>query len=496
MPTGKKISALTPTKSPLDGTELVPLADGADNPNTTTQDIADLAGGGGGTIDEVDDGSTTVTSVGTISFTSGATVTDGGGGVAEVAISGGGLVEPITLTEVLTTTFVDASVIGVEIANAGTGGTLGAATVTGTTGTGTKFQAAVTIADSVVSLVVNNAGDGSGTPGDVTITGVTGTGTPFQATGTVDGGGLLTGPLNVIDGGVYTVDPTTTGETVTSDAGLVGATVDLTLTDKPLYSIDSISVAGSYTVPPTDPTAEPVTGGGLTGATLILGLNFAPAIVGSDVSSGYGFTDTGHPILSDLGVPVLLLDGSEGGGAWTQYLRLVAQNDGAIEFYVEGVPDANGFTFGLQENAAFNVYSSTERPLFRVRSNGSDTWGILINASATLPQLQATIDALAIATSAGNRLVIDSTPAINLINAGVNVGVPTGGSQGPGTIAAQNGLAITDAVAIGALPTPALGMFRCVNDAMTPVVGTPVSAGGAATAVVCYGGTQWTVVSI
>ncbi len=50
------------------------------------------AGGGGASID-VTDGSTTVTAVTSIDFTSGATVTDGGGGVAEVAVTASGSLE-------------------------------------------------------------------------------------------------------------------------------------------------------------------------------------------------------------------------------------------------------------------------------------------------------------------------------------------------------------------------------------------------------------------
>jgi hypothetical protein len=51
--------------------------------------------------------------------------------------------------------------------------------------------------------------------------------------------------------------------------------------------------------------------------------------------------------------------------------------------------------------------------------------------------------------------------------------------------------------AIAALPaSPVAGMLATVNDALTPAVGVAVTAGGAASAVVCYGGSQWTVISI
>lgn len=51
--------------------------------------LVNNGGGGGGSI-TVTDGVTTVTGVTTLDFTSGATVTDGGGGTADVAITGGG----------------------------------------------------------------------------------------------------------------------------------------------------------------------------------------------------------------------------------------------------------------------------------------------------------------------------------------------------------------------------------------------------------------------
>lgn len=48
---------------------------------------------------EVTDGSTSVLSTSEIDFTSGATVTDGGGGIAQVAISGGGAVDSVTAAD-------------------------------------------------------------------------------------------------------------------------------------------------------------------------------------------------------------------------------------------------------------------------------------------------------------------------------------------------------------------------------------------------------------
>jgi hypothetical protein len=81
--------------------------------------------------------------------------------------------------------------------------------------------------DSVLTATVNAAGSG-GTNGPVTITGTTGTGTKFQARGVI-AGGALTGPLTITNAGSYTVDPTSlTAEPVTGGS-LTGATVALTM---------------------------------------------------------------------------------------------------------------------------------------------------------------------------------------------------------------------------------------------------------------------------
>jgi hypothetical protein len=69
----------------LTGAGLGSLTDDPNNDRT----IADLAGGGGGSL-SVTDGTHTVNPATEIDFTSGATVTDGGSGIAQVAITGGG----------------------------------------------------------------------------------------------------------------------------------------------------------------------------------------------------------------------------------------------------------------------------------------------------------------------------------------------------------------------------------------------------------------------
>lgn len=112
-----------------------------------------------------------------------------------IPAGGGGLAEPVTLTEVLTSEYVLAEVVGAAIVNAGTGGTPGAATVTTTTGTGTPAQISVTI----------------GAGGDIE---------------SID---------DILAAGAFTVLPTDPGEEPVTGGGLTGATLDLTMYYYPVF---------------------------------------------------------------------------------------------------------------------------------------------------------------------------------------------------------------------------------------------------------------------
>jgi hypothetical protein len=85
------------------------------------------------------------------------------------------------------------------------------------------------IVNQVELTTIVNAGTG-GTPGAVTLTGTTGTGTPFQVAGVISAAGTLTSTGNVTTVGNYTVLPTDiTNEPVTG-GGLTGCTLALTMT--------------------------------------------------------------------------------------------------------------------------------------------------------------------------------------------------------------------------------------------------------------------------
>ncbi len=113
-----------------------------------------------------------------------------------------------------------------QVAN-GTGGTNGACTLSGTTGSGVKFSAAATIASGAISAI-----------GSITVS-----------------GHYITSPAAI------------TAEPVTSNCGLTGATVSLAMDPDAL----SVSSGGAYSAAPSNPSATGAgSASGASGATLNL----------------------------------------------------------------------------------------------------------------------------------------------------------------------------------------------------------------------------------
>lgn len=164
-------------------------------------------------------------------------------------------------------------VINAAISNAGTGGAVGPQTVTGTTGTGTKFQAAVT---------VNGAGhiaqvDFISLGGDYTVN-------PNQLD-PVTGGGLVGAVLDIrlgvksvtiLNAGVFSVNSATFTQAFSSGSGS-GATFNAALFGPNNLSV---SVAGNYTVPPANPVAQFATSGAGAGATYNVTFSAPPDATG------------------------------------------------------------------------------------------------------------------------------------------------------------------------------------------------------------------------
>lgn len=202
----------------------------------------------------------------------------------QVGIPGGGYVPADTITLAGGThsttgivTVVSTQVVSATIAAAGAGGTNGNAVVTGTTGTGTKFQANVTIAGGALTAVNFIV-----VPGAYTVN-------PTLAGELVTGGGLAGATLNLVVGvltftistpGVYTINPIggvfTQGATSGAGTGAVFryaimAPNAVTFSDK-----------GNYTTFPANPVAQSSSNGGGLGATFTVATTSVPAFKNGD----------------------------------------------------------------------------------------------------------------------------------------------------------------------------------------------------------------------
>jgi len=114
-----------------------------------------------------------------------------------------------------------------------------------------------------VAPVVNAAGT-NGTTGYANITGTTGTGTKFVANVSISGG-AITAVNSLISNGVYTVNPTSfTAEPVTG-GNLTGATVTF---GTGIANVTIVGNTGQVTVIPTNPVGQYKTSGNGAGMTL------------------------------------------------------------------------------------------------------------------------------------------------------------------------------------------------------------------------------------
>jgi hypothetical protein len=141
----------------------------------------------------------------------------------------------------------------------GTGNVVPGDTFALTGGTSTTTGVCKTWTTAVQSASVYAGGSG-GTNGTQTVTGTTGTGFKFTASVTVSGGGI-TAVLSITNGGHYIVNPTSlTNEPVTG-ANLVGAALTVVTGADEMYP----STVGNYSVVPGNPISTGA--GGTSGAT-------------------------------------------------------------------------------------------------------------------------------------------------------------------------------------------------------------------------------------
>jgi hypothetical protein len=102
-------------------------------------------------------------------------------------------------------------------------------TATGTLLVSMPLASVAGVASTCLQSATVVAGGSGGTNGAVTVTGTTGTGTKFQATGTITGGALA-GALVVTVPGAYSVNPTSLQAEPVTGGGLTGCTLVLNMT--------------------------------------------------------------------------------------------------------------------------------------------------------------------------------------------------------------------------------------------------------------------------
>lgn len=207
----------------------------------------------------------------------------------------------LTATELSVT---NTKVVSVSTTDPGIGNYAPGDTINLSGGTQTVTPVVTVATTQVVSATVAAGGSG-GTDGTQTVTGTTGTGTPFQASVTV-AGGAITAVLSITVAGSYTVNPTTPATEPVTGASLSGAQLDIvlgvrtatattpgTLTANPasdmmtqastsgsgsgvefqaIFGPNAVSITepGVYSVTPSNPVAQDTTSGTGLGATFTM----------------------------------------------------------------------------------------------------------------------------------------------------------------------------------------------------------------------------------
>lgn len=172
--------------------------------------------------------------------------------------------------------------------------------------------AVLTVTHTKVQSATVAAGGSGGTNGTQTVTGTTGTGTPFQASVTI-AGGAITAVLSITVAGDYTVNPSNLLAEPVTGASLTGATLDL----KMGVLTATRTSGGIYEVVPSNPITPAGTSGPGTGATFnvqweVIGILVTESGEGYTTSSPVTFTG-GGVIGSDPATATLLISADDAG---------------------------------------------------------------------------------------------------------------------------------------------------------------------------------------
>jgi hypothetical protein len=175
----------------------------------------------------------------------------------------------VGMTKRVSKTLTFGALLATAAVIAAPGGALGALYAPGDTitlagGTST-VPTVLTVGATAVQSATINAGGSGGTTGTQTVTGTTGTGTKFQASVTV-AGGAITAVLSITVAGLYTVNPTDCTQEPVTGASLTGAKLSLVMG----VGTISVTTAGVYSVAPSNPVAQASSSGSGTGATFTM----------------------------------------------------------------------------------------------------------------------------------------------------------------------------------------------------------------------------------
>ncbi len=153
--------------------------------------------------------------------------------------------------------------------------------ITLTGGTFTRAGKMAVASTQVVSATVNAGGSG-GTNGTQTVTGTTGSGTKFQASVTV-AGNAITAVLSITVAGAYTANPTDITQEPVTGASLSGAKLALVM--GVLQNV--VADPGLYSAAPASPVAQGSTSGSGTGATFTLSWGpWSTGVLGANLAQG------------------------------------------------------------------------------------------------------------------------------------------------------------------------------------------------------------------
>ena len=260
-----------------------------------------------------------------------------------------------------------------------------------------------------------------------------------------------------------------------------------------LLAANALVIGGGAGAAPS--TVAALTWGPTAGQGFTAALGTATTDVGNRYTqtwnaAGVTFTHEKHVITDTASAAGSLAVQYLGGAAGTTNLLKVDKNGYTTAPIFIVTADGNTSTPSLQ-------LSGTQNGFFRV--SGVNVIGVTVGGQEALRISVPATGVLARSDSvysfSSNTSYAAADSGLSRISAGL-IGVGTGAA---GSFAGRLKLtsAIAAGVAVGSLnASPTTGEIQSVTDALTPVAGAAVAAGGAAKALVWWNGAQWTVVAV